>query len=101
MLFLSLAWKEEVISLPSPISVRSSGLCTHYPRWPVSPSPRRTRPPLSQLTLSSFETSLGSLDSVISTLPVMTTCEAMKRGKYMNGKVELDRSCFVGSGKVL
>lgn len=60
----------------------------------------------SLLTLSGCVTldktpSLGRLDQVISTLPAVTSHEAMKRGKYMNRKIERDCTCFIGSGEVL
>lgn len=38
---------------------------------------------------------------MISTLLSVTSHEAMKRGKYMNRKIELDCTCFIGSGEVL
>lgn len=37
----------------------------------------------------------------LKTLPAMTSCEAVKRGKYLAGKVELDCTCSVDSGEVL
>lgn len=55
----------------------------------------------SQLTLSSFETFSWEFGLSDLSSSRYDTCKAMKRGKYMNGKVELDCACFVGSGKAL